>query len=430
MKKFLLWILILLIFIGFTSLLFLKRSIENYFYLVTASSLCYLFALVLLRKIELNSKSIFLIALLFLVIKILSINILPIGTDDYYRYLWDGKVMTNGINPFEFAPNSSELNHLNSDLLPEAVTFKHLKTIYFPFSQAAFAVAYFISMESIIGLKIILILTDLLITIGLFYLLRKFNINVKFALIYILSPLIFFQFFIDAHIDLVGIMFFLFALYYFKDKKFISALLLGASLAVKPTFLITLPIFFFYEKEFRQKIIWAIIPLLFLAVTFIPFAFGANPFDSLMNFTQHWVFNGAGFNFLAIFLEGNLNIRITLLIIFVIFYFFILLFNRDILSAIYYSLFILFLLSPVVHPWYVTWLIIPLILNFRMSGVVLLSSVTLSFYTVMIYQQTGLWQEYNWVIIIEYIPVIAFLYYEFYKSDFSNRFIKSKKVLD
>ena len=84
--------------------------------------------------------------------------------------------------------------------------------------------------------------------------------------------MIFFQFFIDVHIDLLGIMFFLFALIFYKEKKVISALLLGASLAVKPTLLIALPILFFYEHELKTENIWAVIPILFLTISFIPFA--------------------------------------------------------------------------------------------------------------------------------------------------------------
>lgn len=421
MKKFLFWILIIFIFIGNASLLFFENSIDNYFYSISITSLFYLLLILLLRKTELSSKNIFAVIMVIFVLKILAIDIAPIGTDDHYRYLWDGKVITNGINPFKYTPNSPELNHLHSDLLPSAVSYNHLKTIYFPLSQAAFTFAYFISGESIIGLKIILLITDLLITVGLFLLLTKFKINLKYSLIYILSPLIFYQYFIDAHIDLLGIMFFLFAMYFKNDKKVFAALLLGASLAVKPTFLIALPIFFFYERGLKNKIVWATIPIIFLVITFIPFAIDTNPFDSLMNYTKNWVFNGAGFNFLALFLDVNSTIRIALLLIFVLIYLLILIFNRSVLSSIYYSMIALFLLSPVVHPWYITWLIIPLILNFRMSGIVFLSTIALSFYTVLVYQKSGVWQDYNLVLFLEYIPVIVLLCYEFYKSEFFKK---------
>ena len=58
---------------------------------------------------------------------------LPIGSDDHFRYLWDGKVITNCINPFEYPPNSNELNHLHSDLLPEAVIFREPKNYLLPY---------------------------------------------------------------------------------------------------------------------------------------------------------------------------------------------------------------------------------------------------------------------------------------------------------
>ena len=36
----------------------------------------------------------------------------PTLSDDVYRYLWDGRVVASGINPYQFPPNSPELNSL------------------------------------------------------------------------------------------------------------------------------------------------------------------------------------------------------------------------------------------------------------------------------------------------------------------------------
>lgn len=413
---------IILIFFSITIQLFFNDDIQIYFITITFTSFLYLLSIILLKEIKINFYHIFILVAFTFLFKLTYIQISPIGSDDYFRYLWDGKVIANGINPFKYSPNSIELNHLHSNLLPDTVTFDNLKTIYFPLSQTAFLIAYYIGGESILGLKILLLIIDILLTLGLFLLLKKYKSDFKYVLIYTLSPLVFYQFFIDAHIDLIGIMFIVFMFYFYEDKKVLSALSLGASLAVKPTFLFAIPILFFSEKNIKNKMLWVAIPIVFLAISFVPFSIDANPFISLVNFTKHWVFNGAVFNFISLFVDVNQTIRIILLIIFSIYFSLILIFNKSIVSSIYYALLGLLLLSPVVHPWYAAWLIIPLALTKRLSGIIFLSTISLTFYTVSIFQRTGVWQEFSLILIIEYIPVIILIFYEFFKSQFFKKY--------
>ncbi|MGD8779206.1 MAG: hypothetical protein PVH88_09635 [Ignavibacteria bacterium] len=39
-----------------------------------------------------------------LVVRIILTPTFPVLEDDFYRYLWDGAVTANGINPYEHAP--------------------------------------------------------------------------------------------------------------------------------------------------------------------------------------------------------------------------------------------------------------------------------------------------------------------------------------
>lgn len=428
-KRNLLFFVIVLILASYTSFIFVDSSIESYFLTISIASFFYLFAYLLILRVEIKLNEIIWITFVFLLIKIIAIGIEPVGSDDYYRYLWDGKVLVNGINPFQFPPNSELLNHLHSNLLPSEVTYPHIKTIYFPLSQTTFALAYLIGGESVWGLKIIILLSDILITTGLFFLLKKLGIDYKYVFIYVLSPLIFYQFFIDAHIDILGILFFFFSIYFFRDKKLLAAVFLSFSLMVKPTFIIAIPIFFFYEKQLSNKLFWLFIPTLLLSISFIPFSFSANPFDTLMNYSRHWSFNGAGYNVLTNFLNDTFAIRIILLICFVLLYLLLLRYNKNVISSLYYSLMFFLLLSPVVHPWYAAWLIVLLVIYPKVSGIIFISLISLTFYTVMIYQTTGVWKEYNLILLIEYIPVLVFLIYEILfdkKEGFSgNNFYKS-----
>jgi hypothetical protein len=383
--------------------------------------------MLLVIKGTIELKIILWITAIIFVIKIISVGILPVGSDDYYRYLWDGKILVNGINPFQYAPDSKSLNHLHSNLLPLEVTYPHIKTIYFPLSQAAFALAFLISGESIWGLKIIVLLSDLLLTLGFFLTLKKRKIDYKYVLLYILSPLIFYQFIIDAHIDLLGIAFFAYTIYFYKEKKLLAALFLGLSLTVKPTFIIAIPIFFFFDKERKNKLMWASLPIFLLVISFIPFTFDANPLDTLFNYSRHWSFNGAAFNLFTSFIDNTFVVRIILIFIFGCIYFSLVRFNNNVISTLYYSMMFLLIFSPVVHPWYAAWLIVLLVIYPKLSGITFISFISLTFYTVMIYQTKGAWNEYPLILLLEYIPVIALLIYEILitnKEGFSGNILR------
>jgi hypothetical protein len=41
----------------------------------------------------------------------------PRSSDDLYRYIWDGRVQTSGINPYRYVPAAPELTHLRDDFL-------------------------------------------------------------------------------------------------------------------------------------------------------------------------------------------------------------------------------------------------------------------------------------------------------------------------
>lgn len=414
--KFVFIIQVIVLFAVFVYFYFSGRSINLYFYTLVGSSFIYLLIGLLLKQIDLRKNEVFLIIFLTIIIKILFLTISPTGSDDYYRYLWDGRVSLSGMNPFQYTPNAEELRRLHSDILPRLVSYPNLETIYFPLSQLSFAIASLIAGESAIGIKILLLLADIIITIVLYFLLKKRKSDLKNILLYNLCPLIMYQYFIDAHIDLMGIMFFLLAIYFYEKNKNIAAVMLGASLALKPLFLLAIPIFFLSEVSLRARLKWLTIPIVFMAITFIPFAITANPLSTLINFSTHWTFNGAAYNVLSLFLTSNYLMRFIVFVIFLIVYLLILRSKKNFIPTIYYSLFVLYLFSPIVHPWYITWLIIPLVLYPNLSGIVYLSSITLSFYTVVIYQTTGIWKENDLILLLEYIPVVLILFYEWFNS--------------
>jgi hypothetical protein len=391
------------------------KPISIYTVVFICSSILYIPISWQVLKYELPPKYIYFLAGLSLVLRFVFMPLHPIGSDDYYRYVWDGKVQAHGINPYKYAPADTALNILHSDKLPRLINFPDMKSIYPPLTQIIFYLSYLIADESFTGIKLFLLLSDLLTLWGILLVLKKLKLPYKNILLYALCSLPIFQFFIDAHLDGFGLPLFIFTIYFYLDnRKLLSLIFLAASICVKPLGLILVPIFFFSEKEFKSKIKVIIIPALFCILMYLPYFFTGSPFQALINFTENWTFNGIIFNILDLIFRDNQRTRLICGIIFIIVYLPIILNRKDLITKIYLSIFLLFIFSPVVHPWYLNWLAVLLPFIPRWSGLAYVSLISLTSFTILNYQLNGIWKEYIPVLVLEYIPVLLLFGYELF----------------
>ena len=86
--------------------------------------------------------------------------------------------------------------------------------------------------------------------------------------------------------------------------------------------------------------------------------------------------------------------------------------ERELIDKIYYSVLLLLLFSPVVHPWYVGWLAALLPIARRWSGLLFVSTLSLTCFTYISYQVHGVWKEEPAVWLLEYLPVIFMMIVE------------------
>jgi hypothetical protein len=376
-------------------------------------SVMYLIMAWTLFQIELPKKTLFAIVAVSLVVRLSFVTEYPVGSEDAYRYLWDGKVQAHGINPYLYSALDEHVSFLHSPLLPAAMNHAGLKTIYFPLSEWIFYSCYQLSGEALWGFKIVLFLAEAGTIIGLFLLLSKLTVPVKFVLLYALCPLPITQFAIDAHLDAVGLFLLIFSLLcYFKEKKILSYVLLGLSISIKPVGLIVLPALLFHETGWRKRLYAAGIPLATACAQFLPYIFTSNPFETLTSFTKDWAFNGVVFETLYSYTNDNQRARFYCGVLLAIAVFLLNFKRKDLLNTIYFSILSLILFSPVVHPWYVCWAAVLLPMARRWSGIALVAGVSLTSFTIMTHRLTGAWEQYPIVLVIEYLPVILLLAFE------------------
>uniref|UniRef100_A0A832G0X4 Uncharacterized protein n=1 Tax=Ignavibacterium album TaxID=591197 RepID=A0A832G0X4_9BACT len=422
MRKLILQFLIAINLIAYISF-YIKVSepIVHFTFVSIFLSILYIIIVLIIKKSDIKQNQIISLIAIGIFFRIILFPIGPIASDDVYRYLWDGKVQANGINPYTYAPTDEALKHLHSELLPAKVNFQHLKTIYPPFSQWMFLIAYLIAGESVLGIKLLLLISEFLTIVLIFLSLKNFKINEKYSLIYALSPLPILQFFIDAHLDGFGITLLALFLYFISKNKLLYAYFtLGFSIAAK---LITIMIYPFLLKgrSIRNFLSVIIVPIVTVALLYLPYSINGFPFESLFIFAQKWYSNGAIFTLFQKIFSDNFIARLISLSLFFVSFVWLYFSEKSFKEKIYQIFVLFFIFSPVVHPWYLSWVALLTALNFRWSGVVFISTISIANIYAMNYILLNKWEMSNWFLLLEYLPVIVLLLIEeFHRKPFNH----------
>jgi uncharacterized membrane protein len=297
-----------------------------------------------------------------------------------------------------------------------------MKTVYFPLAEWIFLLSASLGGESIWTFKLILLLAESATVVGLVLLTSLLRIPVRFTLLYALCPLPILQFALDAHMDALGLPLLIFGLFlYAKERRVLAYLLIGLSISIKPVALIFLPLLVVAERGIGNKLRATAIPVVILAAQFIPYLLTSHPFESLTTFTKHWTFNGAVFETLNLFIADNQRTRLVCAFGLGIALIFLWVRKKELWMNIYYSILLLLLFSPVVHPWYVGWLAVMLPVARRWSGIFFASAISLTGFTIVNFKLHGVWEQSSLVIIVEYLPVLVLMIHELTTSPAGER---------
>jgi hypothetical protein len=75
-----------------------------------------------------------------LLLRLAFLPLLPGLTDDLYRYIWDGWLQMQGINPYRYVPEHESLSSYQSSLIYERLNSQPYYSVYPPLTQLTFAV--------------------------------------------------------------------------------------------------------------------------------------------------------------------------------------------------------------------------------------------------------------------------------------------------
>jgi alpha-1,6-mannosyltransferase len=162
----------------------------------------------------------------------------PVFSFDIYRYIWDGKVAANGINPFMYSPDSDVLAPLR-DANWTLINLKFLKTGYPPLLEFLFELLY-VASGSVLTYKIAFCAFDLGTIIVLYLLLKELRFDTRNLIVYAWAPLPIVEIAQSGHNDSVVMFFLLLAfLLMARGRNMLSALAMSLAVISKlyPIFL-------------------------------------------------------------------------------------------------------------------------------------------------------------------------------------------------
>ncbi len=386
-------------------------------------------------------------ALLF---RLLFIGAIPNLSQDFYRFIWDGRMIAEGFNPYLYLPeNLIALGNAPIAQAKElfdgmgALSGSHY-TNYPPLNQVLFAIAGILSGKSIIGAVVILRMIIILADIGVLYFGRKLLIQLRLPksriFLYLLNPFIIIELSGNLHFEGVMVFFLVWSLYLLQQKKWIgSAIIFACSVLLKLIPLLLLPLFLGYFIYKRENIIdpeketklgitklmgFYLIVGLTVLLGFLPIlssAFVENFMATISLWFQKFEFNASFYyvvRWIGFQVKGY-NIIETAGKALPLFSIGILaglaLFRKNnslekLITAMLFGFTAYLFLSTTIHPWY---LAIPLMLsiftNYRYlmvwSFVVILSYAA--------YTSAG-FQENLWLVALEYIIIIGVFIKEYF----------------
>ena len=191
----------------------------------------YLAAVAIAKQFEDSAKLTYTVVGFAVLFRVFMLVSTPVQEVDIYRYIWDGVVVSEGISPFRYAPDTiRQANPADVTLEPDLkrlvrryrrnqgdslalqlVHFGHVPTVYPPVSQAVFGLAATISYEDaslLTRLRImkgLLLLFDIGTILVLIQLLKLVNMPTGLSVAYAWCPLVLKEIGNSGHLDSIAI---------------------------------------------------------------------------------------------------------------------------------------------------------------------------------------------------------------------------------
>lgn len=360
---------------------------------------------------------------------------LPNLSQDFYRFIWDGELVSNFINPYLYIPNelikqanlvidnSQELFNGMGELSPK------FHSNYPPLNQLIFAIAALLGGKSILGSVIVMRIGIILADVGIVYFGRKLlkNLNLSPHLIfwYFLNPLVILELTGNLHFEGVMLFFFVWSLYLVSKNKWqLAGVIYALSISIKLVPLLFLPLFFKYFGFKKSIFFYSIVgaTTILLLLPFYTSEFISNYSETVGLWFSNFEFNASVYNVVKkiavtyfdakpwelIITYGKITpyLIIGMVVLFS-------LFRKNqklsvLITSMLWVLSIYYLLSATVHPWYIIFLVLLSVFTRFRYALIWSGLVILSYFA---YSNPN-YIEHLGILSFEYIVILGYMIYE------------------
>ncbi len=366
--------------------------------------------------------------------------------NDIWRYLWDGHVWANGINPYKYSPIDENLDSLAGEMqtvesefydevatdseneifdesqaeitesneipvveqheiwqdIRENINYADVTTIYPPLAQFIFRLSYAIAPGSVLMMKSLLVGCELVGILFLALSLKRLKLPVASIVLYAWNPLMIKVFAGSGHADSILVMMLCATVYFvIRGMKSMTAITFGLAILAKISPIFLMP---FIVRRVGWLRSCLIVFVVFLG--YLPFLdAGQNLFAGFLKFAREWQFNPGIYAFIRylgeFFVDDATFFARIFCLILIISITFWLIFRDDLTEKTFVKsaaivLGSLIIFSPTVMPWYLSW-VLPVAVLARQNIWIYLSALVLTAFHIIIDQS-----EYAFVLWIEH----------------------------
>lgn len=373
------------------------------------------------------------ISLIFRLVLLFSV---PALSDDFYRFIFDGRLLSNDINPYLILPSYFSKTTDYQLVIKDNSIFNNLNspnyyTVYPPLNQFIFGISSLLSNQNILQNIVILRLFIIASEFGSIWLISKIIKHPSpqrrgaMGEVYAFNPLIILELTGNLHFEAVMIFFSLLSVYFFIQQKYwLSAIFLAVGVSIKLLPLVFIPLII-NQLGFKKGIIYSSIVGLVNLILFIPFIDSQliqNMASSVGLYFQKFEFNASiyyivrqiGYWIWGYNIIGGAGKSLALLVFGLILW--ISMKNQSkfftIPHKILFILTIYFIFATTVHPWYISTLIIASVFTQFRYPIIwsLMIFLTYFSYTIKPYE------ENLYLVFVEYFCVFGMLIWEIRKT--------------
>lgn len=337
----------------------------------------------------------------------------PELSDDFYRYLWDGHVQLQGMNPYLYAPSDLALEALRTPW-HHLINHPDVSTIYPPLTQGAFFLVATLG-GSVLILKLLWVLLDLAVAFVLSRVARARGRDHRLILLlYLWSPLLIVETAWNGHLEPLGLL--PLALVLLLDTKHSpkarsagAGIWIGMSLALSALTKIA-PAAALPPLARRWGLHAALAFASIVVAFYLPFAqAGESLWNGLATYSEIWRFNDGPFWILDRIFSTESPPRLAAGIMVAGVIAWTTYRSMDAERALFWILGAGLLLSPTVHPWYVLWILPFAALREDVPWLLLSGLVFLAYWGLAPYRDTGTWPHPFWLRLVIWGPTCLLL---------------------